>query len=319
MDPATTELRFDTPLLRIYNDGRVERLFGTETTPAGFDGATGVTSKDVVIDDATGVSARLYIPDLPASGPGHHRKKLPIVVYFHGGGMVLNSAASPTYHRYLNSLVSKAGALAVSVNYRLAPEHPLPAAYDDAWAALSWTASAADPWLSEHGDVGRVFLAGDSGGANVVHNVAIMAGAGQSSLPPGAAVEGVIILHPMFSGKEPIDGENAETRELTEKLWPLICADAEAGLDDPRLNPMAEGAPSLQKLGCRKLLVCSAESDIGLARAAAYYQAVMASGWPGMAEWLESKGEEHVFFLNKPDCEESVALMDRVVAFLAGN
>uniref|UniRef100_A0A0E0B3Y3 Alpha/beta hydrolase fold-3 domain-containing protein n=1 Tax=Oryza glumipatula TaxID=40148 RepID=A0A0E0B3Y3_9ORYZ len=43
----------------------------------------------------------------------------------------------------------------------------------------------------------------------------------------------------------------------------------------------------------------------------------MASGWPGMAEWLESKGEEHVFFLNKPDCEESVALMDRVVAFLA--
>uniref|UniRef100_A0A0E0B3Y5 Alpha/beta hydrolase fold-3 domain-containing protein n=1 Tax=Oryza glumipatula TaxID=40148 RepID=A0A0E0B3Y5_9ORYZ len=269
MDPATTELRFDTPLLRIYNDGRVERLFGTETTPAGFDGATGVTSKDVVIDDATGVSARLYIPDLPASGPGHHRKKLPIVVYFHGGGMVLDSAASPTYHRYLNSLVSKAGALAVSVNYRLAPEHPLPAAYDDAWAALSWTASAADPWLSEHGDVGRVFLAGDSGGANVVHNVAIMAGAGQSSLPPGATVE--------------------------------------------------EGAPSLQKLGCRKLLVCSAESDIVLARAAAYYQAVMASGWPGMAEWLESKGEEHVFFLNKPDCEESVALMDRVVAFLAGN
>ncbi|EAZ45011.1 hypothetical protein OsJ_29650 [Oryza sativa Japonica Group] len=290
MDPATTELRFDTPLLRIYNDGRVERLFGTETTPAGFDGATGVTSKDVVIDDATGVFCPPLHPRPPRLRP-----------------------------RYLNSLVSKAGALAVSVNYRLAPEHPLPAAYDDAWAALSWTASAADPWLSEHGDVGRVFLAGDSGGANVVHNVAIMAGAGQSSLPPGATVEGVIILHPMFSGKEPIDGENAETRELTEKLWPLICADAEAGLDDPRLNPMAEGAPSLQKLGCRKLLVCSAESDIVLARAAAYYQAVMASGWPGMAEWLESKGEEHVFFLNKPDCEESVALMDRVVAFLAGN
>ncbi|KAF0913920.1 hypothetical protein E2562_025335 [Oryza meyeriana var. granulata] len=167
------------------------------------------------------------------------------------------------YHRYLNSVVSKAGALAVSVNYRLAPEHPLPAAYDDSWAALGWTASAADPWLSEHGDIGRIFLAGDSGGANGVHNIGIMAGAGPSSLPPGAIVEGAIILHPMFGGKKPIDGEYTETRELIEKLWFLICPDTEeAGLDDPRLNPMADGAPSLQKLGCRKLLVCSSEKDI---------------------------------------------------------
>uniref|UniRef100_A0A0D9XEJ7 Alpha/beta hydrolase fold-3 domain-containing protein n=1 Tax=Leersia perrieri TaxID=77586 RepID=A0A0D9XEJ7_9ORYZ len=70
---------------------------------------------------------------------------------------------------------------------------------------------------------------------------------------------------------------------------------------------MAEGAPSLKKLGCRKLLVSSTEKDIALARAAAYYQAVMASGWPGMCEWLESKGEEHVFFLDKPECDESDA------------
>uniref|UniRef100_J3MY77 Alpha/beta hydrolase fold-3 domain-containing protein n=1 Tax=Oryza brachyantha TaxID=4533 RepID=J3MY77_ORYBR len=123
----------------------------------------------------------------------------------------------------------------------------------------------------------------------------------------------------MFCGKTPIDGEYAETRELIEKLWFLVCPGTEAGLDDPRLNPMAEGAPSLQKLGCRKLLVSSAEKDISLARAAAYYQAVVASGWPGMVEWLESKGEEHVFFLDKPDCDESVALMDMVVTFLASD
>ncbi|KAG2635485.1 hypothetical protein PVAP13_2NG358006 [Panicum virgatum] len=115
----------------------------------------------------------------------------------------------------------------------------------------------------------------------------------------------------------PIDGESRETREMAEKLWLLISPRSTEGLDDPRLNPMADGAPSLQNLACRKLLVCSAEGDChARARAAAYYQAVKESGWCGSVEWLESVGEEHVFFLHKPECEESLALMDRLVAFL---
>ncbi|KAM0918357.1 hypothetical protein ACQ4PT_008918 [Festuca glaucescens] len=182
----TTKLSFDSRLLRVYEDGRVERLFGTETTLPGFDAAIGVSSKDVVIDGTTGVFVRLYIPDLP--GSDSQCKKLPILVYFHGGGLVVESASSPTYHRYLNSLVSKAGVLAVSVNYRLAPEHPLPAAYEDSWTALRWAASRDDPWLSEHGDTGRMFLAGDSGGANIVHNMAIMAGT-RDVLPSGAPLK----------------------------------------------------------------------------------------------------------------------------------
>jgi hypothetical protein len=60
MDPAT-KLSFDSPLLRVYDDGRVERLFGTETTPPGFDAATGVTSKDVIIDGTTGVTTTQLI------------------------------------------------------------------------------------------------------------------------------------------------------------------------------------------------------------------------------------------------------------------
>ncbi|CAM0951714.1 unnamed protein product [Alopecurus aequalis] len=314
MDLAT-KLSFDSPLLRVYEDGRVERLFDTETTPPGFDAATGVTSKDVVIDGATGVFVRLYVPDLPGSDT--QSKKLPILVYFHGGGLVLGSASSPLYHRYLNSLVSKAGVLAVSVNYRLAPEHPIPAAYEDSWTALTWAASRDDPWLSEHGDRGKIFLAGDSGGANVVHNMTIMAST-RDSLPLGTQLEGAIVLHPMFGGKEPVDGEVMHMRKLMEKLWTLICPES-IGLDDPRLNPMARGAPSLQKLPCRKLLVCSAERDFARPRAVAYYEAVQASGWRGTVEWLDSVGEEHVFFLHKPECDESLKLMERIVAFLAGN
>ncbi|RLN12591.1 putative carboxylesterase 7 [Panicum miliaceum] len=70
--------------------------------------------------------------------------------------------------------IAAAGAVAVSVNYRLAPEHPLPAAYDDAWAALQWTVSSClsgpEPWLADHGDAKRIFLAGDSAGGNIAHN-----------------------------------------------------------------------------------------------------------------------------------------------------
>ncbi|KAI4967441.1 hypothetical protein ZWY2020_025882 [Hordeum vulgare] len=295
MDPST-KLRYDSPLLRIYEDGRVERLFGTETTPPGFDADTGVTSKDVVINGATGVFARLYVPNLAAAGSDSQRKKLPILVYFHGGGLVLASAASDV------------------------PQHPIPAAYDDSWAALSWAASRDDPWLSEHGDAGRIFLAGDSGGANIVHNIAIMAGTRDGlRLPPGALLEGAIIFHPMFGGKEPVDGEVIHMRESAEKLWSILCPESTEGVDDPWFNLMAPGALSLQKLACWRLLVCSADGDFALPRAVAYYQAVKASGWRGTVEWLESKGGEHVFFLNKPECDEALQLMDRVVAFLAGN
>lgn len=312
MDPAS-KLLFDSPAFRAYEDGRVERHFGTDTTQPGLETATGVTSKDVVLDAATGVFVRLYLPELP----GPDRGRLPILVYFHGGGLVLSSAASQMYHGYLNSVVSKAGVLAVSVDYRLAPEHPIPAAYEDSWMALSWAASRGDPWLSEHGDAGRIFLAGDSGGANIVHNMAIMAGSQDAGFPEGALVERAILLHPMFGGKEPVDGEAANTREHMEKLWALICPQGDLGVDDPRLNPMAPGAPSLRVLAGRKLLVCSAERDFTRARAAAYYQAVKGSGWPGTVEWLESPGEEHGFFLLQPERDESSALMDRVVAFLS--
>lgn len=318
MNP-TTKLVFDSPLLRVYDDGRVERFFGTETTAAGVDANTGVTSKDVTVDSATGVFARLYIP---AAADDEPRKKLPILVYFHGGGFVLDSATSPMYHRYLNSVVSRACVLAVSVNYRLAPEHPVPAAYDDCWAALAWAASGADSWLSEHGDASRIFIAGDSGGGNIVHNIAMMAGS-RRGLPSAGALlklKGAILLHPMFGGKDPVEGEARKSREYVEKLWPLVCPQGTRGLDDPWLNPMADGAPSLQQLACMtKLLVCSAERDYVRPRAEAYYRAVKESGWSGSVDWFESKGEEHVFFLKKPECEESLALMTRVVAFLASD
>nr|XP_010943016.1 tuliposide A-converting enzyme 2, chloroplastic [Elaeis guineensis] len=316
MDPDN-EVQLDLfPFIRIYKSGRIERLLGTDVVPASVDPATGVTSKDVTIDPSTGVSARLYLPTTT-----DNKNKLPILIYIHGGGFVIETAFSPTYHNYLNSLVSQAQILAVSVEYRRVPEHPLPAAYDDAWATAKWVASHAgasggpEPWLSEHGDFNRVFLAGDSAGANIAHNV--VQRAGTTDLGSGVRIKGLLLVHPFFWGSKPVGSESRdpEPRRKTEELWRFACPGT-TGVDDPWINPLAEGAPGLEGLPCERVLVTVAEKDFIKERGRAYYEALKGSGWGGQAELLESEGENHVFHLQNPTCDSAVAKMERVIAFL---
>jgi hypothetical protein len=85
------------------------------------------------------------------------------------------------------------------------------------------------------------------------------------------------------------------------------------------MNPMAPGAPGLENLRCERMLVCAGQKDWAAARGRAYYAAVTTSAWRGGASWVESEGEGHVFFLQKPDCANAKELMDRVVAFIAGH
>ncbi|XP_066399556.1 tuliposide A-converting enzyme 1, chloroplastic-like [Miscanthus floridulus] len=332
MDSGSAEIVVDCGVFRIYSDGRVERFAGMETVPAGFDADTGVTSKDVVIDAATGVATRLYLPAIhtapssPQSDDNDSNSataKLPILVVFHGGFFVMGSPADPDFHRYMNSLVASARVVAVSVGYRLAPEHPLPAAYGDSWTALNWAVSgAADPWLSAHGDPGRVFVAGGSAGANIAHNMAIAAGLSglhAAEQPPPPRVEGVLLLHPSFAGEQRMEEEEDGFWQANKRRWEAIFPGARDGLDDPRINPMAAGPPSLAKLVGERLLVCTASEDPRAPRGRAYCEAVRASGWRGKVEWFESQDEGHAFFVSGHDSPEAVALMDRVGAFIAGH
>lgn len=314
MEPDVNEVVFDAPgYFRIYKNGRVDRFNFNEPVlvAAGVDDSSGVSSKDVVLDADTGLSVRLFLPN--RHGPCG--EKLPVLVYFHGGGFIIGSAKSAMYHNYLTALASAAGVLAVSVDYRLAPEHQLPAAYDDCWAALRWAASARDGWIAEHGDAGRVFVAGDSAGGNIVHNVLMKASSADKGAP---RIEGAVLLHAFFGGSTAIDGEPERAVAITKKLWSFACRDAAGGADDPRINPTAPGAPALECLGCLRVLVCAAEKDWLAARDRAYYEALAGSAWPGSAQWLQSSGEDHVFFVMKPGCDNAKRLMDHVVAFIAG-
>ncbi|KAG2635423.1 2-hydroxyisoflavanone dehydratase-like [Panicum virgatum] len=311
---AAAEVVYSCGYFRLYKDGRAERTRAAcHTAPAGFDAETGVTSKDVVIDAATGVAARLYLPSVQVAATA----KLPVLVFYHGGYFVVGSPFHPLFHRYVNSLAAAARVVAVSVRYRLAPEHPLPAAYDDSWAALGWVASGADPWLTDHGDLGRVFLSGVSAGANIAHNMAVAAGVGglRAGTPP--RVQGVILLHPSFASEQKTEEEDEASWRANKDRWAVIFPGANGGLDDPRINPMAAGAPSLAKLAGERLLVSTASVDPRAPRGRAYCDAVRASGWRGELECFESEGE-HGFFVPEHGSREAAKLMDRVADFLAG-
>ncbi|WP_436901614.1 alpha/beta hydrolase [Halovenus halobia] len=119
-------------------------------------------TRDLAIPGPDGeLDARLYLPE--ESGP------FPTVVFFHGGGYVLGSIA--THERLCRRLVEESGCAFLSVEYRLAPEHPFPAAVEDAFAAVEWAADNPD---AVDGD-GRVAVAGDSAGGNLAAVAALMA------------------------------------------------------------------------------------------------------------------------------------------------
>ncbi|URE18480.1 Carboxylesterase family [Musa troglodytarum] len=100
-----------------------------------------------------------------------------------------------------------------------------------------------------------------------------------------------------------------------DSLWRLLCPGT-TGLDDPRVNPLAELAPSLGALPCRRVLVAVAEKDRLRESDRAYYEALRRSGWEGEALLLESEGEQHVFHLHNPHSDKARAKLRTVVDFL---
>lgn len=124
-----------------------------------------VRSEDRVIDGPAGpIAIRVYRPAADSDTPS------PVVVFLHGGGWSVGDL--DTYDGIARRHVAGADAIVVSVDYRLAPEHPYPAAVDDAWTATQWVAENA---ATLGGDPGRLAVAGDSAGGNLAAVVSQLA------------------------------------------------------------------------------------------------------------------------------------------------
>jgi acetyl esterase len=113
--------------------------------------------------EVAGRPGRLYVPS-DAASPG------PLLVFFHGGGWVYGDLDS--HDPPCRFLAERSGVRILAVDYRLAPEHPFPAAYDDAVAAYRWVVENAG---SVDADVTRLGVGGDSAGGNLAAVTAVAA------------------------------------------------------------------------------------------------------------------------------------------------
>ncbi|KAJ1423778.1 Alpha/Beta hydrolase fold [Sesbania bispinosa] len=315
--------------LRFYNDGTLDRPLQSPFEPPMLDDPNNtcqLSSKDVIISHNPTISARLYLPNLTTNSVADN--KLPIFVYFHGGGFLIESAFSKLYHGFFKTFVPQANVIVVSVEYRLAPENPLPACYHDSWAALQWVASHStkipcpsnaetEPWLINHGDFNRVFIGGDSAGGNIAHNIAMRAGT--EALPGDVKILGAVLTHPAFYSSYPVGSEPIVEPEnnIHFKIWNLAYPSAPGGIDNPVLNPVAPDAPSLAGLGCGKMIVFNAGKDwLVRERVVWYYEAVKKSGWKGKLEYFEQEDEGHVYHLFNPQSENTKRYINLLVSFL---
>lgn len=122
--------------------------------------------REVSVDGADGpLAARLYIPSSRLGAD-----PIPTILFIHGGGMALGNLDS--HDGACRHLAERSGVQVLSVDYRLAPEHPFPAAVEDCFAAFQWLVKNAD---TLNADVERLAVGGDSAGGNLAATTAIQA------------------------------------------------------------------------------------------------------------------------------------------------
>jgi acetyl esterase len=169
--------------------------------------------------------ARLYVP-AGASGPG------PLCVYLHGGGWVVGSL--DTHDQLCRLLCREAKIRVLSVAYRLAPEHPFPAAVDDALAALGHALTDGSGFGA---DPAAIAVAGDSAGGNLA-TVACRILRDEGGRQP--VFQGLIYPRADLSGRRPSRDLFAEACYLTDGMlsaWDPMYAGA-SDVADPRLSPL---------------------------------------------------------------------------------
>lgn len=186
----------------------------------------GVSTEDVEFTSGeSALPARLYRP------PGLLSRLNPVLLYFHGGGFVTGDLDS--HDASARALARRTGALVVSAGYRLAPEHPFPAAHEDALAAWRWLSREVH---ALGGDPRRIAIAGEDAGANLAMNVALSARDGYGVRPVH-----MLLIHPIAGHdfSTPSYGEALRARPIgmAAMRWRFRhLAPNAAELDDPRID-----------------------------------------------------------------------------------
>ena len=245
------------------------------------------------------VPVRVYVPQ--AKGP------LPILVYFHGGGWVIGSITS--HDGVCRALANRAGAIVVSVDYRLAPEHRFPAAAEDSYAATRWIADHA---VKLGGDPNRIAVGGDSAGGNLAAVVALIA-----RDRGGPRLVHQLLVYPVTDGglDTPSYQENADgyflTRDMMAWFWDHYVpnrADRENQYCSPLRARDLKGLPSAT--------VLTAEFDPLRDEGERYAARLKEAGVPTTMTRYE--GVVHGFFGMSVLFDQARAAIDQAAAALRG-
>jgi acetyl esterase len=229
-----------------------------ETSDQGADDLFGAADAVAQVSDteASGVAVRIYTPNPDPASP-----TATAIVYFHGGGWVIGSIRS--HDRVCRTLAARAGVPLIAVDYRLAPEHPFPAAIEDAWAVTEWAAQRYE----------RIIVAGDSAGGQLAASVALRAREADLTIALQALIYPVTNhAFDTESYKEFTDPASLNEREMRWFWDHYLSGETTAATQDH--SPLR--APDVA--GVAPALVITAEADPLRDEAEAYAERLRAAG-----------------------------------------
>jgi len=256
--------------------------------------------EDRPLDTTAGrLAVRVYTP-VETSEP------LPVVAYFHGGGWVIMGI--DTHDGICRRLAVATGAIVVSVEYRLAPEHRYPAALDDCFAATQWLAEHA---AEVGGDPNRLAVAGDSAGGNLAAAVSLQARV------RGPRLAGQALFYPVTDAARDTASyrDNSDGYLLTEHdmVWFWDCY---LGPDGDPADPFASPLRAADLSGLPPAIVITAEYDPLRDEGEAYARHL--DGFDVPVELHRFDGMIHGFLGMEQLVPEADQAMGRAASFLRG-
>lgn len=241
--------------------------------------------------DADGVPARLYRPAGVERG---------VLVWAHGGGWIHGDL--DTADGVARALANRAACAVLSVDYRLAPEHPFPAGFDDVWAAAGWARREFE----------RVAVGGDSSGGNLAAAVALKA------RDLGVELAAQLLIYPAVDSTEDTDyklafrrryesfagrtGFGTNSYQRLQHIWAAYVSDSAA-----RSTPYASPLHAESVEGVAPATIITAEHDFLRGEGEDYARRLKGAGVP--VELIEYAGQIHGFFemfTVTPDAQHAV-------------
>ncbi|KAL3499884.1 hypothetical protein ACH5RR_038977 [Cinchona calisaya] len=191
-----------------------------KTPISSYNGSPTLLVKDITVNESKNTWARVFLPK-EAINSSPAGRKFPLLIYIHGGGFVICNVATPLFDKLYRIFTPEIPVMLVSIEYRRAPEHRLPAAYEDCLEDLHWIKNSKDEWFTKYADFSNTFLMGSSAGGNIAYFIGLRASVSPGDLKP-LNIKGVILNQPFFGG---VKRTRSELRNANDKVLPTPLSD----------------------------------------------------------------------------------------------